>query len=94
MKRLDAARIIDIIDHRIGRNTRNFAMVETTWGVVAARDTINRTVDVFLYGSATASEDFRIIGGAVPAVATVVKVAIDKKSDDRWVMEPILCAEP
>jgi len=87
-----AQRLIDVIDKRIDRNTRNLAQVETTWGQVAARDTSSGTVDVYLYGSAYASEGFRIVGGAVPAVDSYVRVAIDKKRNERWVMEPILAA--
>lgn len=66
------------------------AMVETTWGVVAARDVGAKTVDVFLYGSAYASEGFRIIAGTPPLVAASVRVAIDKARGDRWVIEPLV----
>ena len=87
-----AQRLIDVIDQRIKRLTNSLARVETTWGVVTARDTSARTVDVQLYGSATASEGFRITGGGIPAVDDVVKVAMDKATGDRWVVEPILAA--
>jgi hypothetical protein len=88
----DAQRLLAVIDARVRRLTRGLARVETTWGEVAVADTGARTVDVYLYGSAYASEDFRIIGGAVPIVGTNVKVAIDKERGDRWVIEPIIAA--
>jgi hypothetical protein len=88
--RFDAARFIKIIDERVRKLTRSMGMVETTWGEVAAVDLGAKTVDVYLYGSATASEDFRVRGGAVPTVGSVVKVAIDKGRGDRWVEEPVL----
>lgn len=84
-----ASRIIDVIDARIKRKTRSMAMVETTWGEVAARDTGANTVDVYLYGSAYSSPGFRVIAGGPPLVGARVRVAIDKERGDRWVMEPI-----
>lgn len=83
-----ASRLIDVIDTRIRKLTRSMSMVETTWGTVAAADDIRRTVDVYLYGSATASESFRVLAGDMPEVGENVKVAMDKGRGDRWVMEP------
>lgn len=83
-----ASRLIDVIDRRIRLLTQSMSRVETTWGTVAAADDIRRTVDVYLYGSATASESFRILAGDMPTVGENVKVAMDKGRGDRWVMEP------
>lgn len=91
--RMNANRIVDVIKRVIDKNTRDMAMVETTWGTVASVDIGAGEVSVFIYGSTdVASDGFRIIGGGFPEEGDVVKVAIHRKTGDRWIMEPIHAA--
>lgn len=88
--RMDANRIVDVIVQLIKKHTRSMAMVETTWGEVASIGA--GEVSVKIYGSDTGSDGFRVIGGGYPDVGDFVKVAIDRGTGDRWVMEPIKAA--